>query len=82
MSTLETSPGDSLDAGALVALGLMGAGLAVGAGTLLRSPENRATGVRVMRELGLPQLGREVAATVLVKLGATLSRRDALGGTP
>lgn len=82
MSTLETSPGDSLDAGALVALGLLGAGLAVGAGTLLRSPENRATGVRVMRELGLPQLGREVAATVLVKLGATLSRRDALGGTP
>ncbi len=81
MSTLETSPGDSLDAGALVALGLLGAGLAVGAGTLLRSPENRATCVRVMRELGLPQLGREVAATVLVKLSATLSQSDALGGT-
>lgn len=82
MSTLDTSSSGSLDTGALVALGLLGAGLAVGAGTLLRSPENRATCARIMRELGLPQLGRDVAAAVLVKLGVTLSSRDALGGTP
>ena len=82
MSTLDTSPSGSLDTGALVALGLLGAGLAVGAGTLLRSPDNRAAYARIMRELGLPQLGRDVAATVLVKLGATLSSRDGLGGTP
>ncbi len=80
MSTLDTSPAGALDNGMLVALGLLGAGFAVGAGALLRNPENRAACVRFMRDLGLPQIGREVAAGILVKLGASLSAHDAIGG--
>ncbi len=79
MSTLDTSSHSSLDAGAIVALGLMGAGLAVTAGTVMRNPESRAACVRFMRELGLPQMGREVAAEILIKLGASLSGHDTEG---
>lgn len=81
MSTLDTPADGSLDTGAIVALGLLGAGLAVGAGTLLRSPQNRAACARLMRELGLPQMGRELAAGILIKLGAALSGPDAIGGS-
>jgi hypothetical protein len=80
MSTAHTSSHDSLDAGAIVALGLLGAGLAIGAGTLLRTPESRDACIRFLRELGLPQMGREVAAGILLKLGTSLSGHDAIDG--
>jgi len=80
-NTLEASSNGSLDAGMLIALGLLGAGLAIGAGTLLRTPASRSASIRFMRELGLPQIGREVAADLLLKLGASLTGHDAIGGS-
>lgn len=82
MSTSETTPAESLDAGALLALGLLGAGLAVGAGAVLRNPKNRAVLARVMRDLGLPELGREMLGDLLVNLGTSFTGQRAIGRTP
>lgn len=73
MSTPDTTSTDSLDACAIIALGLIGAGLAIGAGSVLPNPARREACVRFMRELGLPQMGREATAGILLKISTSLS---------
>lgn len=73
MTDLNDVPTGSLDAGAIVALGLLGAGAAVTAGVLLRDPAKRDACARVLRDLGVPEMGRDLAATFLVKLATSLS---------
>ena len=73
MSAPQITSADSLDASAIIALGLIGAGLAIGAGSVLQNPVRREACVRFMRELGLPQMGRQVTASLLIKLGTSLS---------
>lgn len=73
MSTPDITSTDSLDASATIALGLIGAGLTIGAGRVLKNAERREACVRFMRDLGLPQMGREAAAALLVKIGTSIS---------
>lgn len=80
MTTNTTTSNDSLDAGAIVALSLIGGGLAVAAGTLLRTPERREMLLQIARELGLPKVGREVAAGLLGRLAAYVAGHDAIDG--
>ncbi len=80
MTTNNTAFNDSLDAGAIVAIGLIGGGLAVAAGTLLRTPERREMVARIARELGLPQVGREIAAGLFLKLSAYVAGHNAIDG--
>jgi len=75
---MTTNTNDSLDVGAIVALSLIGGGLAVAAGTLLRTPERREMLVQIARELGLPKVGREVAAGLIGRLAAYVAGHDAI----
>lgn len=77
---MTTSTNDSLDAGAIVALSLIGGGLAVAAGTLLRTPERREMLAQIARELGLPKVGREVAAGLISRLAAYVAGHGAIDG--
>lgn len=80
MSTHVNSSNDSQDASVIVALGLIGAGVAVGAGAILRDPARRESCARFLREVGLPQIGREIATGILLKIAASITGHDSIGG--
>lgn len=63
--TNTTNNPSSLDAAALVALGLLGAGVAVGAGALLGDADRRNACGQILRDLGVPQACRAAASMIL-----------------